>query len=160
MSASEKPAFASADRYDKDLFGKPDATTPRRVVPRILAAPKIRQLYWCDFWQDSCIPEMWKTRPVVILSPKNSLYGICTIVACSTDPQEGDSARWAHALSTSLDSRKTFVVCNHIYTVSASRLSADRKGIPRLSEAEFHEILTKTLQWLPRLPKPDKGDGG
>ncbi len=36
--------------------------------PRIIAAPKIRQLYWCDFWCDAQLPEMWKTRPVIVVS--------------------------------------------------------------------------------------------
>jgi hypothetical protein len=33
---------------------------PRRVKPRIIAAPKHGQIYWCDFWLDAQLPEMWK----------------------------------------------------------------------------------------------------
>jgi len=128
--------------------------TPRRVEPRISASPAIRQMYWCDFWSDPMLPEMWKTRPVVVVSYKNSLHGPCLVAACSTDPQEEKSAQWAHELSASFDGQKTFVVCNHLYTVSPSRLTADRKGIPRLTEAEFNQILAKVLRWLPSLPEP------
>jgi mRNA interferase MazF len=70
---------------------------PQRVQPRIIAAPKIRQLYWCDFWQDAMLPEMWKTRPVIVVSYKNALYGPCLVVPTSTDPQTDNP--WAHRLS-------------------------------------------------------------
>ncbi len=53
---------------------------PPSVKPRIIAAPKIRQICWCDFWNDSRLPEMWKTRPVVVVSFKNPLHGPCTAV--------------------------------------------------------------------------------
>lgn len=127
---------------------------PPHVEPRIKAAPAIRQIYWCDFWPDAQLPEMWKCRPVVVLSYKNRLYGPCLVAACSTDPQEGDAAQWGHRLSVSFDGRATWVVCNHIYTVAPSRLSVDKNGIVRLGEPEFNEILRKTLQWLPKLPEP------
>jgi mRNA interferase MazF len=127
-------------------------TKPPRVAPRIKAAPKVRQVYWCDFPRDAQLPEMWKTRPVVVLSYRNRLDGHCTVAACSTDPQEGSSAQWGHTLSLSFDGRQTYVVCNHIYTVASSRLSPDGTGIPRLPEAEFSEILKKLFDWLPRLP--------
>lgn len=140
---------------DEEIKNGP-ADRPPRIKPRITAAPSIRQIYWCDFWPDAHLPEMWKRRPVIVLSFKNKLHGPCLVIACSTDPQEGDAAQWAHKLSVTLDGRDTWVVCNHLYTVAASRLSVDKNGIQRLSEAEFNEILTKSLAWLPKLPElPD-----
>ena len=59
---------------------------PPWVAPRIKAAPKIRQIYWCDYWQDARLPEMWKTRPVIVVSYKNTLTGPCLVVPVSTDP--------------------------------------------------------------------------
>ena len=150
MSANEPAAESEQDHAKKERRRK-----PLWVAPRLVAAPKIRQVLWCDFWQDAMMPEMWKERPVIVLSFKNSLQGVCSVVACSTDPQEGKSAQWAHPLSVSLDGQKTFVVCNHICTVSASRLSPPKDGIPRLAEDEFHEILRKTMTWLPQLPEPE-----
>lgn len=140
---------------DEEIKNEP-ADRPPRVQPRIVAAPAIRQIYWCDFWPDAQLPEMWKRRPVVIMSYKNRLHGPCLVAACSTDPQEGAVAQWAHKLSVSLDGRDTWVVCNHLYTVAPSRLSADRNGIVRLPEPEFNEILAKALAWLPKLPEPDQ----
>lgn len=97
------------------------------------------------------LPEMHKRRPVVVMSYKNTLHGHCLVVPTSTDPQEGKSADWAHPLSIKPDGRRdTWVVCNHLYTVSTSRFSPPGQGaIPRVPEDEFNVILTKVLKWLP-----------
>lgn len=126
---------------------------PRRVKPRIVSAPKIRGLYWCDFWRDARLPEMWKTRPVIVISHKNSLYGPCLVLPTSTDAQEGKSAEWAHELSMSADGRKSWVICNHLYTVSPSRLSQVKGKVPRVPEAEFGVIIGKVFRWLPTPPE-------
>jgi mRNA interferase MazF len=121
---------------------------PRRVQPRIIAAPKHGQIYWCDFWLDAQLPEMWKTRPVVVLSYKNTLHGPCLVVPITTEPQ-GNSP-WAWQLSVSIDGRRNWVVCNHLYTVAPSRLSQVRTRIFRVPETEFNEILARVTAWLPR----------
>ena len=59
---------------------------PPPVKPRIIAAPKLRQIYWCDFPLDAQLPEMWKTRPVVVISYKNILHGPCTVIPMTTEP--------------------------------------------------------------------------
>ncbi len=125
---------------------------PRRVPMRIKAAPKIRQIYWCQFWKEALLPEMWKERPVVIFSYRNTLSGHSLVLPTSTDPQEGERARWAHPLSLSVDGqRKSWVICNHFYTVSNARLSPSKR-IPRIPDAEFQQILKICADWLPRLP--------
>jgi mRNA interferase MazF len=121
---------------------------PPRVQPRIKAAPKHGQIYWCDFWLDAQLPEMWKTRPVVVLSYKNSLYGPCLVIPTSTQPQGGSP--WGYELSLSIDGRRTWAVCNHLYTVAPSRLAVGSRGIPRLPKAEFNELLKRVSLWLPR----------
>ena len=55
---------------------------PARVQPRVKAAPKIRQLYWCDFPKDAQLPEFWKTRAVLIMSVRNTLHGAVTRTPC------------------------------------------------------------------------------
>jgi mRNA interferase MazF len=125
---------------------------PPRIAPSMGAAPKIRQVLWCDFWKDVIQPEMWKRRPVVVMSYKNTLSGPCLVLPTSTDPQQGLSARWAHKLSVKLDGqRESWVVCNHLYTVSPSRLYPTNPLV-RLEEAEFNAILARMLTWLPKLP--------
>ncbi len=126
--------------------------TPPWVQPRIKSAPKVRQIYWCDFWEDARLPEMWKTRPVVVVSYKNTLHGPCLVVPLSTKPQR--DLQWAWQLSFSLDHRPTtWVVCNHLYTVAPSRLSTLPGRIPRLSPEEFDQILQKIMAWLPARSK-------
>ncbi|MBU2340284.1 MAG: type II toxin-antitoxin system PemK/MazF family toxin [Alphaproteobacteria bacterium] len=101
------------------------------------------------------LPEMWKKRPVLVVSFKNTLSGPCSVLALSTDPQEGESAEWAYPLPIEVErGRKSWVVCNHIYTVSPSRLEQVRGGVPRLAEDPFHEILERLFAWLPRIPDP------
>jgi mRNA interferase MazF len=122
----------------------------------IKAAPKVRQLYWCDFRGDARLPEMGKKRPAIILSYRNTLHGIVLVLPTSTDPQEGISGQWAHKLSFQQDGKRdSWVVCNHLYTVSTQRLEPfGGPRIPRLEEDEFNLILATTLSWLPRLPVP------
>jgi len=127
---------------------------PRRVQPRIIAAPKHGQIYWCDFPLDAQLPEMWKTRPVVVLSYKNSLHGPCLVVPTTTEPQ--GSSPWAWGLSVSIDGRRSWVVCNHLYTVAPSRLSQVRGKIFRVTNTEFNEILKRVTAWLPRPFQLDK----
>jgi len=98
---------------------------PRRVQPRITAAPKLGQIYWCDFWLDAQLPEMWKTRPVVVLSYKNTLYGPCLVVPLTTEPQ-GNSP-WAFEVSVSIDGHRNWTVCNYLYTTAPNRLSPGQR---------------------------------
>lgn len=122
---------------------------------RITAAPKIRQLYWCDFRGDILLPEMGKKRPVLIVSYRNTLHGIVLVVPISTDTQEGISAQWAYKLSVPIDEsgRQSWVVCNHLYTVSTKRLEPLRgRNIPRLDEPEFDAVMSRIAHWLPSLP--------
>jgi mRNA interferase MazF len=121
---------------------------PPRVQPRIIGAPKHGQIYWCDFWLDAQLPEMWKTRPVVVISYKNALHGPCLVVPTTTQPQ-GNSP-WAWPMSVSIDGQRSWAVCNHLYTVAPSRFTQIRGVIPRVPEAEFNEILSRVLAWLPR----------
>lgn len=126
---------------------KTEEPKPPRVAPRIIAAPKIRQVYWCDFPEDAQLPEMWKTRPVIVVSYKNQLYGPCLVVPTSTDPQEGNP--WAHKLSVMFEGVQSWAVCNHLYTFAPSRFSQFKGNIPLVPEADFNAILALVNKWLP-----------
>ena len=76
-----------------DFLVMSEPLPPRRVPPRISAAPKIRAIYWCDFPEDAHMPEFWKTRPVVVVSYRNALHGAVTILPMTTAPQ--DNNLWA-----------------------------------------------------------------
>ena len=120
---------------------------PPWVKPQIVAAPKIRQIYWCDFWKDARLPEMWKNRPVVVVSYKNTLHGPCLIVPFSTEPQ--DDNVWA--VRSVVEGIDCWAVCNQISTVSPSRFSTFKGKIPLLSETGFNQVLEKINKWLPVL---------
>jgi mRNA interferase MazF len=85
---------------------------------------------------------------VVVISYKNTLSGPCLVVPLTTAPQ-GNSP-WAWEMSLSVDGRRNWAVCNHLYTVAPSRFSQIRGRIPRVSKTEFNEILSRVQTWLPR----------
>ena len=124
--------------------------TPQWVAPRIKAAPKIRQIYWCDFWRDARLPEMWKTRPVIVVSYKNTLTGPCLVVPVSTEPQ--DKNPWAYRLSMAIegDGITSWAVCNHPATLSPSRFTQFNQGIPFLPKDDFNQVLERLMKWLPK----------
>lgn len=124
--------------------------TPPKVAPRLVAAPKIRQLLWCDFPQDAQLPEFWKRRPIIVLSYRNTLHGAVTVVPCSTQAQPENA--WAFPLRTTIDGRAAWAICDKPSTVAVSRLLPDRSGIARMPEDEFHELLKLVLEWLPKIP--------
>lgn len=121
---------------------------PPRVPPRILAAPKIRQIYWCDFWQDAHLPEMWKTRPVVVVSYKNTLHGPCLVVPLSTVPHD-PADPWAYRLSVEIEGVASWAICNLPSTVAPSRFSQFKGKIPLLPKPDFNEVLGRLMKWLP-----------
>lgn len=147
MHAPESCAMSDDDPAPP-LSGPEPEQRPRRVQPRIIAAPKLGQIYWCDFWMDAQLPVMWKTRPIVVLSYKNTLHGPCLVVPITTKPQQ--DSPWAWELSVSLEGRRNWVVCNHLCTVAPSRLSQVRGKLPMVPKNEFNEILTRVMAWLPR----------
>lgn len=125
---------------------------PPKIPPRLIAAPRIRQLFWCDFPQDAQLPEFWKRRPVIILSYRNTLHGAVTVVPCSTQAQAGNA--WAFPLRTTIDGRAAWAICDKIGTVAVSRLVPDKNGMVRMPEAEFDEMLGMVLNWLPKPSTP------
>jgi mRNA interferase MazF len=125
-----------------------DQQRPPRVQPRIKAAPKIRQIYWCDFWHDAQLPEMWKTRPIIVVSFKNSLHGPCLVVPLSTVPHE-NADPWSYKLRSQIEGVTSWAICNQPSTVAPSRLSQFGGKIPMLPIEDFNQVLTRLLQWLP-----------
>ena len=109
-----------------------DNEKPPRIQPRVKAAPKIRQLYWCDFPRDAQLPEFWKRRPVIIISYKNTLHGAVTVIPCSTSEQK--DLEYALKLKTSIDGRNSWAICDKLTTVAVSRLTIGTEGIKRVTE--------------------------
>ena len=123
------------------------ADAPPKKTPRVIGAPKIKQIYWCDFPTDAELPEFWKRRPVIILSYRNTLHGAVTVVPCSTAPQDGN--KWAFPLATTIDGRQGWAICDKVTSLAVSRLTPDKNGIPRLPDNEFDDLLRLVFEWLP-----------
>lgn len=123
---------------------------PPRIKPRLKSAPKIRELFWCDFPNDAQLPELWKTRPVIILSyRKVTLTGAVVVIPCTTTNQVPDGP--AFPLKTTIDGvTKAWAICDKPSTVAVSRLTPDKGGIRRLPMEEFNDLLKLTLDWLPK----------
>lgn len=133
------------------MSNEPDP--PPRVKPKLKAAPKVRQLYWCALPEDAQLPEMWKLRPVIVLSMNAKLFSAVTVIPCSTAAQT--DTKKAFPLRTTIDGRAAWAICDKPMTVAVSRLAPDKShGIVRIPEDEFHELLALVLDNLPKLPMP------
>jgi mRNA interferase MazF len=126
-----------------------DADAPPRVKPRVIAAPRIRQIYWCRLPFDAELPELWKVRPVIIISYRNLLHGHATVIPTTTVAQPQNE--WAFRLTTSFDGEHiSWAICDKPLTVAVSRLEP-RRRIPRISEVELDEVLSRLFRWLPAI---------
>ncbi|MDE0304226.1 MAG: type II toxin-antitoxin system PemK/MazF family toxin [Albidovulum sp.] len=126
--------------------------TPGTRNIRIKSAPKIRQVFWCNYpeLEHTEIPEFYKRRPVVVISRKSTLYGVATIVPITGKPQK-DSQN-SLRIRSPINGRDAWIVCNHVHTVSTRRLDVPAGGIPRIPDDVFQEILKKVYRNLP-LPR-------
>jgi mRNA interferase MazF len=131
-------------------MAKTDDEAPPRVEPRLKAAPKIRQLFWCDFPKDAQLPEFWKRRPVIILSKNSRLYGSVVVVPCSTSANQ--DVRLAFPLRTTIDGRAAWAICDKPTTVAVSRLVSSHGSITRMPQDEFDQMLRLVLDLLPKIP--------
>lgn len=134
-----------------------DEPAAPEVANRINFAPKLGNVYWCEFPADARKPEFWKTRPVIVVSYANTLLGPVLVVPLTTKPQPGN--RWAYALPENpvpRETRASWAVCNHLYTVSCSRLSPIHGKVGQLGEAARKPIIELARQWLasPEVPGP------
>ena len=122
--------------------------TPPRRAPQIVAAPKPRRVYWCVFPQEALLPELWKTRPVVILSPKAQLHGVVTVVPLSTKAQPDN--KLAHAFPSVLPKGGTsWAIYSHVTTLSVSRLTLVDGKAPTIPEDDFTAILRLVRSQIP-----------
>ncbi len=125
-----------------------EETPPPRVRPGIRSAPRIRQVYWCDFAEDAQLPEFWKRRPVLILSKNSTLHGKVTVLPFTTKSQPDNPS--AYPIISPLDGQRAWVICDHLTTVAVSRLHMPGRAAPRVEQADFNRIVALALQVLPR----------
>ncbi|WP_336287438.1 type II toxin-antitoxin system PemK/MazF family toxin [Bartonella sp. CB60] len=121
---------------------------PTHIKPRIKSAPRIRQVFWCDFPHDAILPEFWKKRPVLILSKNAKLYGNVIVLPFTTKSQPNNPA--AYPLQSPIENKKAWIICNYVTTVSVSRLSCSHT-VPRFPKEDFEKVITLMFQYLPHL---------
>ena len=129
-----------------------DEKKPPRYRTRIDQAPKLRDLYWCDFPDDAHLPEMWKCRPVIVIAADRTLSGTVLVVPTSSLPQPGN--RWAHELANTIDDTgPSFAICDKPTTMAVSRLTIQigHRRPRRISQADFTAVVTLVLQRMPKL---------
>lgn len=132
----------------------PDEPSAPEFPVRLQAAPRIGAIYWCEFPADARRPEFWKTRPVVVVSAQNTLHGPVQVVPLTTKPQ--GSNPWAYAFSRNpvpRETRPSWAVCDHVTTVSCSRLTPDRGRVPRVEDADLQAVLALVRRRIPA-PRP------
>lgn len=131
---------------------EPDAPMGKVVLK---SAPKIRAVYWCNFWKDALRPEFYKKRPVVVISRDNQLNGPIMVVPLTRKVQGGN--KWAFKLSENPNPAKpgidSWAVCNHVYTVSCARLEQMQGIVPRMKQADFDEVVRLLLRAMPNPPE-------
>jgi mRNA interferase MazF len=120
---------------------------PKKFKPVIRASPRVGDVYWCKFHAETEVelPEMWKTRPCVVVSRKSTLYGKVTVLPFSTslsnatDPLAVEASR---TVRERLDRKRTWILCDHPCTVATSRLLQVGGGVPKLTSNELKAVLT------------------
>jgi len=126
---------------------------PKRFTVTIKAAPRVGGMYWCAFHDERHIhlPEMWKVRPVVVVSRKNNLRGKVTVLPFSTSDRN-ESGEFAFEVSAEtrkiVDHERTWVLCDHPCTVATSRLSQIKGAVPRMPGDELADVLRLMLKSL------------
>lgn len=127
--------------------------SPGQRPVRIKSAPRIRQVFWCDYPDPEHTekPEFYKRRPVVVLSRKSTLHGVVTVIPLSGKPQT-DSRNTLRIRSPIKGTDFCWAVCNHIDAVSTRRLDAPAGGIRKVSDDDFRGILKKACNNLPLRP--------
>jgi len=125
-----------------------DDHQPGRVPPRIRSAPRIRQIYWCDFPQDVQLPEFSKRRPVVIISKKVKLHG-CVIVLPLTIKSQPNNLM-ACPIINPVNKQLSWVICDHPTTVAVSRLHLPGRTVLRMETDDFKKIVKLMGEVLPR----------
>jgi len=134
------------------LPGSQPALSEPAARTTLKSAPAIRNVYSCRFPEAALPPEFSRRRPVIVVSRKNSLTGPFMVTPITTQPQHDNP--WAVKLARNPGPGETcdvWVVCNHLYTVSCTRLTATHGMVPRLTAVEFRPVHDLIVKWVPTL---------
>lgn len=112
----------------------------------LLHHPKVGEILLCTFPEEFSPPEMVKTRPVVVVSPRiEGRSGLASIVPLSTTPPapvlrhhfQVPIARMPKRLQA--EAVEVWAKCDMIYTFSLERLDRFKAGRDRRSNKRLYE---------------------
>lgn len=104
----------------------------------IAFAPSTGMVLICDFATGFQAPEMVKVRPVVIVSPRRRMGGVCTVVPLSSNAPD-IVMPWHHQLSAGAyppARGPMWAKCDMIATVACHRL--DRVKVKTAGKRTYH----------------------
>jgi len=97
---------------------------PPKPPLRLKTWPRFSEVYWCDFSISNILPEFDDEHPVIIIRTGGKLDRPHLVVPLTTIDQ-GES-RFSHELLRNpipqRTPRRSWAICNHIYTVASERL--------------------------------------
>ena len=115
-----------------ELQSRDDRVT-LRAKPVLKFHPGYGCILMCDF-SHQAVPEMVKTRPVVVISRKAANSQLCTVVPLSStepDPKHPWHAKMTREkMPTSLRGKECWAKCDCVATVSFARLNRNKTQTP------------------------------
>lgn len=126
-----------------------DDRVPLRAKPVLKFHPGYGCILMCDF-SHQAVPEMVKTRPVVVISRKAANSQLCTVVPLSStepDPKHPWHAKMTREkMPASLRGKECWAKCDCVATVSFARLDRIRHKHPQTGARVYSS---------PKLYQPD-----
>ena|SRR6218665_159468 len=111
--------------------------------------PRPGEIFICDYPKDMRVPEMVKTRPVVVISPRLRGRGnLITIVPLSaTKPQTIMPYHYelslAHPLPSPWDANPCWAICDHPMAVGFDRINLIRLGKDQYGKRKYYQHLIR-----------------
>jgi uncharacterized protein YifN (PemK superfamily) len=113
----------------------------------LLYHPRTGEILICKYPQDMKVPEMVKTRPVVVISPKlKRRSNLVTIVPLSSTPPNfilpyHYQITLDNPLPSPWDNNPFWAICDHLMTVGFDRLDLIRLGKDQTGKRRYYQHL-------------------
>lgn len=127
---------------------------------RIRQRARFGQVFWCDFPADAPPEEFHAEHPAVVVKSANDLKDTCIVVPMTSLPNAVSPV--IHKLRRNYNPARpdldAWAVCNHLYTVSQSRLRPfQHKGqqvTPKMQDDDLDDVLACIRRALPQICSP------
>ena len=107
--------------------------------------PRAGEIFMCSYPRDMRVPEMVKTRPVIVISPRfRGRDGLITVVPMSsTTPRTIMPYHYqltlSHALPAPFDTNPCWVICDHPMAVSWERIDLVKMGRDQYGKRKYYQ---------------------